>query len=114
MLKTNYNNASKDKNYDNNNWGQKRENNIPNRENASSKLKNSKWYMRSKAIYNNPEIDDVLTDIYYDDSKRKKLKEGVDAGYTAVECIKTELVQRFKNLTNVEKQGIRNVFSTNA
>jgi len=75
-------------------------------EKFSRKMYCSKWWMRASTIRNNRRLDNFLTDIYYDESKRRNLIEGVDRGLTSVESIKNELTKEFELLTNTEKQAL--------
>ena len=79
---------------------------MTNRELISTKMRDSKWWMRANTIRDNEKLDNFLTNFYYDNNKRKKIIEGVERGLTSVESIKSELNECFEFLTNTEKQAL--------
>ena len=64
--------------------------NIRTREKFSEKMRYSKYWIRSNAIRNNPQLDDFLTQVYYNPTIRQKLNEGVTRGLTGIESIRDE------------------------
>lgn len=80
--------------------------NIRTREKFSEKMRYSKYWIRSNAIRNNPQLDDFLTQVYYNPTIRQKLNEGVTRGLTGIESIRDEIDKQFEYLSNSEKQGL--------
>ena len=80
--------------------------NIRTREKLSEKMRYSKYWIRSNAIRNNPQLDDFLTQVYYNPTIRQKLNEGVTRGLTGIESIRDEIDKQFEYLSNSEKQGL--------
>ena len=97
----NYNNVTnEDNNYD------KEINRETSKELFSTKMKYSKWWIRSKSIRNNPKLDEWCTELYYNSAKRAFLIDGVDRGLTSIEAVKHELIRNFEYLTYTEKQAV--------
>lgn len=79
-----------------------------NREKFSDKLLYSKYWMRANSIKNNPHLDEFLTELYYNSSKRQKLNDGLNRGISGVDSLREEINCSFEYLTNPEKQALRN------
>ena len=76
------------------------------KEKFSDKLRYSKYWIWENTIKNSPQLNNFLTELWYDYNKRQKLKEGIERGITGVEALKDEINAAFEHLSNSEKKGL--------
>ena len=80
-------------------------------EKFSDKLIYSKYWMRANSVRNNPKLEEFLTELYYNPSKRQKLYDGINRGVSGIDSLREEINCSFEYLTNSEKQALRNGYS---